>query len=75
MNTNIFHNSKSYKQNLDDNKSPFLKNINKKQNVDINKLLNKVKIDQKNEKKNKVIFLSSGFFLLGLMGIFISLIR
>ena len=75
MNTNIFHNSKSYKKNLDDNKSPFLKNINKKQNVDINKLLNKVKIDQKNEKKNKVIFLSSGFFLLGLMGIFISLIR
>ena len=75
MDNNIFHNKKNYKQNLDDNKSPFLQNIDKKQNVDINKLLNKVRVDQKNEKKNKVIFLSSGIFLLGLMGIFISLIK
>ena len=42
--------------------------IDQKRIVDINKLLNRVKIDQKNERKRKIIFYSStilGFFLLG----------
>ena len=38
--------------------------ISKKQTVDINKLLNRVKINQKNEKKKKIIYCS--FTILGL---------
>ena len=54
--------SKSQKKNI-----PF-QYIDQKRIVDINKLLNRVKIDQKNERKRKIIFYSStilGLFLLG----------
>ena len=63
-----FHNEKSIDQNINTKKLSKAQNISEKQVVDINKLLNRVKIDQKNETKRKFIFYSLtilGLFLLG----------
>ena len=63
-----FHNYKLIDQNINTKKLPKVHNISEKQVVDINKLLNRVKMDQKNETKRKIIFYSlsiSGLFLLG----------
>ena len=46
---------------------------NKRRTVDINKLLNRVKIDKKNETKRKFILLGFGILILGLTGIFVSI--
>ena len=45
----------------------------KRRTVDINKLLNRVKIDKKNETKRKFILLGFGILILGLTGIFVSI--
>ena len=42
-----------------------LKYIDQKRIVDINKLLNRVKIDQKNENKKKIIFYCSVVLIIG----------
>ena len=63
-----FHNGKSIDQNINTRKLSEAQHISEKQVVDINKLLNRVKIDKKNETKRKIIFYSStvlGFSLLG----------
>jgi len=63
-----FHNEKSIDQNINTKRLSEAQHVNEKQVVDINKLLNRVKIDQKNETKRKIIFYSlviSGLFLLG----------
>ena len=63
-----FHNGKSIDQNINTKRLSEAQHVNEKQVVDINKLLNRVKIDQKNETKQKIIFYSSvilGFSLLG----------
>tara|TARA_B110000971_G_C19548694_1_gene293543 strand:+ start:83 stop:301 length:219 start_codon:yes stop_codon:yes gene_type:complete len=72
MRKNIFHNGKSdkFKSRL---QNPI--KIEQKKIVDINILLNKVKIDQQIEIKQKVIFCSFGIFLLSFMGIFILVIK
>jgi len=66
----IFDNNKSkYKSESKGRKKNIpVQYIDQKRIVDINKLLNRVKIDQKNETKRKIIFYSStilGLFLLG----------
>ena len=64
----FYHNEKSIDQNINTKKLSKAQNISEKQVVDINKLLNRVKIDQKNETKRKIIFYSFtilGLFLLG----------
>ena len=43
--------------------------------VDINILLNRVKIEKKNQNKKKILSLSLGILLITLMGIFISVIK
>ena len=75
MSKPVFHNSNlinknSEKQTLHSNN--FLKN---NINVDINKLLNRVKLNQKNEIKSKIIYFSSGIFLLSFVGFFITIIK
>ena len=52
-----FHNDKSIDQNINTKRLSEAQHISKKQVVDINKLLNRVKIDQKNETKQKNHFL------------------
>ena len=44
-------------------------NSKKPNNVDINKLLNKVKINEKNQKKEKLILLSVASLAVGIAGI------
>ena len=51
-----FHNKKSIDQNINTKRLSEAQHINERQVVDINKLLNRVKIDQKKEYKKKIIF-------------------
>ena len=53
-----FHNKKSIDQNINTKRLSEAHLISERQVVDINKLLNRVKIDQKNETKRKIIFYS-----------------
>jgi ribosomal silencing factor RsfS len=65
------------------NKKKFILNKNKKnsyskhntisRNVDINKLLNRIKISKKNEKKESWVLLALATLIIGVMGIFITL--
>ena len=52
-----------------------LQYIDQKRIVDINKLLNRVKIDQKNETKRKIIFYSSTILGLSLLGTLITFLK
>ena len=70
-----FHNGKSTDKNLNTKKSFGAQPIGEKQIVDINKLLNRVKIDQKNERKRKIIFYSLTILALGLFSTLITVIR
>ena len=49
--------------------------IDQKRIVDINKLLNRVKIDQKNETKRQFIFYSSTVLGLSLLGTLITFLK
>ena len=73
MKSNIFYNYKSDEKNL--KKKKLLDLSDKKIHVNINVLLNRVKIDKQNEKKHKIIFFSFGILLLIFMGLFVTIIR
>ena len=69
-----FHNKKSIDQNINTKRLSEAHLISERQVVDINKLLNRVKIDQKNETKRKIIFYSViilGLSLLGTLIVFL----
>ena len=70
-----FHNDKSSNQNINTKKLFKVQNKSEKQVVDINKLLNRVKIDQKNETKRKIIFHTFAILGLSLLGTLITFIR
>jgi len=70
-----FHNGKTIDQNINLKRLSEIQQVGKKQVVDINKLLNRVKIDQKNETKRKIIFYSFIIFGLSLFGTLISLVK
>ena len=68
MPKSFYQNRISVDENLDIKRLSKAQHIGERQVVDINKLLNRVKIDQKNETKRKIIFYSFvilGFSLLG----------
>ena len=76
----FFHNGKSIDQSIDNksinNKISFqTQYIGKKKTVDINKLLNRVKIEQKNETKKRIFFYSSVILALGIFTTFITIIK
>tara|TARA_B100000780_G_C20863293_1_gene343252 strand:- start:423 stop:644 length:222 start_codon:yes stop_codon:yes gene_type:complete len=73
MQNSIYHNNKTIVKDTIRPTKTLL--IDKKKNTDINKLLNRLKVNQKNEKKNKIIFLSSGILFIGLTGLFLSIIN
>ena len=75
MQNKIFHNHIFYEKNLKKEKLTHLYNTNKKKIVDINKLLNRVTLEEQNKKKQKYIFLSFGLLLLGSMALFVSIIK
>ena len=70
-----FHNEKSIDQNTNTKRLSEAQHINKRQVVDINKLLNRVKIDQKNETKRKIIFYSFVILGLSLLGTLITFLK
>ena len=70
-----FHNGKSIDQNINTKRLSESQHIAEKQVVDINKLLNRVKIDQKNETKRKIIFYSSVILGLSLLGTLITFLK
>ena len=70
-----FHNEKSIDQNINTKKLSKVQNISERQVVDINKLLNRVKIDQKNETKKKIIFYSFVILGLSLLGTLITFLK
>ncbi len=75
MQKNIFHNSQSTNNNISKTKLLQVQNVKQKKIVDINKLLNRVRVDKKNEMKKKVIFFSSIILTLSLIANFILFIK
>ena len=75
MQKTYFHNGKYDSENKVQKKTIPLQYIDQKRIVDINKLLNSVKIDQKNETKQKIIFYSSTVLGLSLLGILITFLK
>jgi len=74
MKKNNFHNKKTINQNINRKRLFDAQHTSQKQVVDINKLLNRVKIDKKNETKRKIIFFSFsilGFSLIGTLIVFL----
>ena len=70
-----FHNKKSIDQNINTKRLSEAQHIGERQVVDINKLLNRVKIDQKNETKRKIIFYSFVILGLSLLGTLIMFLK
>ena len=71
----IFDNNKSKSESKGQKKNIPVQYIDQKRIVDINKLLNRVKIDQKNETKRKIIFYSSAILALTLFSTFIMIVK
>ena len=75
MQKTYFHDKKHISEKKVQKKTIPLKYIDQKRIVDINKLLNRVKIDQKNETKQKIIFYSSTVLGLSLLGTLITFLK
>ena len=70
-----FHNRKHIIEDKVRKKTIALEYIDQKRIVDINNLLNRVRMDEKNETKRKIIFYSSTVLGLSLFGTLITLLR
>ena len=70
-----FHNEKSIDQNINTKRLSEAQHIGERQVVDINKLLNRVKIDKKNETKQKIISYSFVILGLSLLGTLITFLK
>ena len=70
-----FHNRKHNSEKKVQKKTIPLQYIDEKRIVDINKLLNRVRMDKKNENKKKIIFYSLTILALGLFSTFITVIK
>ena len=75
MQKTYFHNRKHISEKKVQKKKIPLKYIDQKRIVDINKLLNRVKINQKNQTKRKIIFYSSTILGLYLFGTLITFLK
>ena len=75
MSKNIFYNYRVLEDNQKHKKSVQIYNKDYSKNVDIDKLLNAVKINKKIEKKEKIILFGCSLSLIGIMGIFILLVK
>ena len=75
MQKTYFHNYKLSNKNKDIKKNLQLADTNIKSVVDINILLNRVKVEEKNEIKRKIIFYSFITLILILFGSFIAIIK
>ena len=71
----FYHNEKLVDQKTIIKKLSKAQSISEKQVVDINKLLNRVKIDKRNENKKKFFFYSLTILALGFFLTFIMIIK
>ena len=71
----FFYNNHPLSKNNDTKNSSQILGTNKKSVVDINILLNRVKLEEKNETKRKIIFFSFATLALSLFGTFIVIIK
>jgi len=58
MQKTYFHDNKHISEKNDQKKAITVEQIKQKRRVDINKLLNRVRIEKKNENKKRIIFYS-----------------
>ena len=58
MQKNYFHDNKHTSEKNDQKKAITVEQIKQNRRVDINKLLNRVRIEKKNENKKRIIFYS-----------------
>ena len=70
-----FHDNKHISEKNDQKKAISVEQINQKRRVDINKLLNRVRIEKKNDNKRKIIFYSSVILSLSLFSILLTIIK
>ena len=70
-----FHNRKHNSEKKVQKKTIPLQYIDQKRIVDINKLLNRVRMDEKNETKRKIIFYSLTTLVLGLFSTLIMIVK
>jgi hypothetical protein len=70
-----FHNGKSIDQNINTKRLSEVQYVSEKQVVNIYKLLNRVKVDQNNETKRKIIFFSFTILGLSLLGTLITFLK
>ena len=75
MQKTYFHDKKHISEKKVQKKTIPIQYIDQKRIVDINKLLNRVKIDQKNETKRKIIFYGSTVLGLSLLGTLITFLK
>ena len=75
MKKTYFHNKYLNNVNKEQEKIIPVKNTNRKINVDINKLLNRVKIEEKVDTKKKIFFYSSIILGIGFFSFFIVIIK
>tara|TARA_B100000767_G_C19372856_1_gene372623 strand:+ start:88 stop:315 length:228 start_codon:yes stop_codon:yes gene_type:complete len=75
MQKSFFYNDKLFNKNKDKRKFTQISKAETKSVVDINILLNRVKIEEKKEIKRKIIFFSFSILALSLFGSFIAIIK
>ena len=75
MPKSFYQNRISVDENLDIKRLSKAQHIGERQVVDINKLLNRVKIHKKNETKKKIIFYSFVVTVLSLLGTIIVFLK
>ncbi|MDB9739706.1 hypothetical protein OAB10_05350 [Candidatus Pelagibacter sp.] len=75
MQKTYFHNYKSISENNDQKKTIPTNYIKQRKIVDINKLLNRVKMNKKYEAKKKIIFCTSVLLALGFFLTLIAIIK
>jgi hypothetical protein len=71
----IFDDNKSIRKNKVKKKTIPVQYIDQKRIVDINRLLNRVKMDKKNETRKKIIFYSSAVLALSLFSTLIMTVK
>ncbi|MDA7442743.1 hypothetical protein N8775_00360 [Candidatus Pelagibacter ubique] len=75
MQKTYFHDRKHIDEKKVNKKTIPLQYIDQKRIVDINKLLNRVRIDKKNETKRRIVFYSSTILGLSLLGTLITFLK
>ena len=70
-----YHNYKSIDESIEEKNFPIIKSALQKKTVNINMLLNRVKLEKKTEIKKKIIYYSLTISLLFLMGVFLTIVR